>query len=80
MATYLFQFDRIGRNHSVPELTVEAGSGDEMAEHVLKYARRFLASRDIDVAVLADDTSEKTGVVSIGFGRFGGGTWREVAA
>lgn len=54
----LVTFDRIGRNHAVPPLpaTIDldaslAKSADKLAGQVFTYARRHLASRDVDVEV-----------------------------
>lgn len=75
MTTYVVSFERIGRNHEVPELTVTASSPDDLADRIHKYAKRYLASAYFDVDVLSDDGGQ-TGKVSIELGRFGGGTFR----
>ena len=50
MTSYTVQFDRIGRNHEVPDLTV-TGAADQVAEAIYRYARPKLRSRDVEVAV-----------------------------
>lgn len=77
MSAYRVGFERIGRTHNVPPLTCEADTPDELAERVHRHARQYLASRDYDVDVLFND-DQRTGTVSIGWGRFGGGTFEEV--
>lgn len=47
---YTATFDRIGRNHDVPPLTV-TGDADAIAEQVWRYARTKLGSRDVEVAI-----------------------------
>jgi len=65
---YLCDFERIGRNHAVPPLEIEATDADELAFHVYTYSRRFLASHDIVVSV---DLEEGRGFINAGrFGRF----------
>lgn len=64
--TYTVEFERVGRNHDVPPLTVEADDADEIAYHIYTYARRFLASRDVEVVVNLDALRG-----SINYGRFG---------
>jgi hypothetical protein len=53
---YRATFDRIGRRHDVPDLSVD-GSADRIAEQVYRYARPKLASRDVEVAVDLEDMS-----------------------
>lgn len=77
MTTYRVAFERIGRTHNVPPFTCEAATPDELAERVHRHARQYLTSRDYDVDVLSNDDGH-TGKVSIGWGRFGGGTFEEV--
>jgi hypothetical protein len=51
---YVVTFDRIGRNHVVQPLVVESAnrlSRDDIEAHIDRYARKFLASRDVDVTV-----------------------------
>ncbi len=61
---YRVTFERVGRNHFVPPLEVEADDGDALAHHIHAYAGRFLASKDYEVTVDEDHGS-------IGWGRFG---------
>jgi hypothetical protein len=65
-AGYVATFERIGRRHDVPPLTVDSADPDAIAEAVWAYARQFLGSRWFDVVV---DLAELRG--SIEFGRFG---------
>jgi hypothetical protein len=60
---YFANFDRIGRNHEVAPLEV-TGSADDIAEQVYRYARRFLASRDVEVQC---DLEEMRGIIFWGF-------------
>jgi hypothetical protein len=83
MSTFKVEFDRIGRTHDVPPLTTTATDADELADAVWEYARRYLVSHDYDVIVRGtaeDDDDLSRGKVSIGYGRFGSGTFEEVAA
>ena len=85
MRTYRVTFDRIGRNHAVPELTTTAADLDDLAENVHDYARRYLVSNDYEVSVRgAEDVEEvevsDKGKVYIGWGRYGTGTFEEVPA
>lgn len=82
MSTYRVDFERIGRTHDVPQLTCDAVDADELADKVWDYARRYLVSRDYEVTVRGDEDEDdlRSGKVSIGYGRFGGGTFEEVAA
>lgn len=50
-APYTVRFSRIGRHHDVGPLHLDATDADDLAEQVYKYARRFLGSRDVEVAV-----------------------------
>jgi hypothetical protein len=72
---YRVTFDRIGRNHHVPDLDVSAIVADEIAEAAQRYARRYITSRDFVVSV---DLAE--GRVYIEGGRFGTGTVQLVPA
>lgn len=51
---YLAKFDRIGRNHDVPALSVN-GDADGIAEQIYLYAKPKLASRDVSVTVSLED-------------------------
>jgi hypothetical protein len=81
VSTYRVTFERIGRTHDVPELTTTAVDLDELAEAVHDYARRFLVSNDYEVSVRGADDVDVTdkGKVYIGWGRYGTGTFEEVA-
>lgn len=50
MAGYRAKFDRISRNHNVPDLSVD-GSAQNIAEQVYRYAKPKVASRDVEVIV-----------------------------
>jgi malate/lactate dehydrogenase len=74
---YLVHFDRIGRNHNVPDLKVrviyEEGGGDQdwqaankLAEAVSKVARKNLISRWFEVTVFLE---QERGLIEDG--RFG---------
>lgn len=65
---YRVTFERIGRNHSVSPLDVEAAEADELAERIYQYGKRFLGSREVEVIV---DMEVGTGWFSCG-GRNGG--------
>jgi hypothetical protein len=65
------EFDRIGRNHNVQNLTVDSDDADVIAGEVFIYARKYLASRDVNVVVDVDK-----GIVSIFAGFHNGGTGR----
>jgi hypothetical protein len=78
MRTYTCTFDRIGRDHNVDPLIVEADNLDnldDLAEHVYQYARPLLASRDVDVVVGNDGPGEDTGHGHIFCGFHTGGTF-----
>lgn len=64
--TYTVTFERVGRNHDVPPLEVESDNADEIAFNIYTYARKFLASRDVEVIVNLDELRG-----SINYGRFG---------
>ena len=66
MSVYTCTFERIGRNHAVPPLAVAGDDAAEIAFHIYAYARKFLASRDVEVIVSLDELRG-----SINFGRFG---------
>lgn len=60
--TYRVSFDRIGRRHDVEPLTVTVTSrpddqADGLAEEVWRYARKFLASRDVEAQVYLDQNA-----------------------
>lgn len=48
-------FDRIGRNHRVPSLTIDDGlDPDAVAEIIHKHARPYLPSREVEVIIGGD--------------------------
>lgn len=49
--SYRVKFDRIGRNHYVPDLVTDARDLDALAERIYRYARPHLMSADVDVHV-----------------------------
>jgi hypothetical protein len=65
MSAYVASFDRIGRNHLVPDLNVH-GNADDIAEQVHRYARTKLGSRDVEVQI---DIEEKRGAIYVGMCR-----------
>lgn len=71
---YVVTFDRIGRNHNVPPLTVKESDPDNIAAAVFKVARKYCASSWFEVIVNLEDN---TG--SIEYGRFGTFTLEPVA-
>lgn len=66
MSAYNCIFERVGRNHNVPTLYVEGSDPDEIAYHVYGYARKYLASNDVEVSVNLDTLRG-----FINYGRFG---------
>lgn len=60
------KFDRIGRNHTVPDLIVDSDDPDVIAREVHRAARPNLRSRYFDVTV-----DLEAGAGSIEYGRFG---------
>jgi hypothetical protein len=72
MSTYAVEFERIGRTHGL-SATFHAADGDELAEQVYRFARRYLGSRWFVVGL---DLDEGTG--SIEAGRSGRFTFHEV--
>jgi hypothetical protein len=63
-------FERLGRNHSVPPLTVDSADPDVIAEAVYREARKHLVSRDVEVEV---DLTAGQVFVFAGFRNGGGG-------
>ena len=49
--SYRLTFERIGRNHNVPDLVTGATNPDDIAEEVWRLARKNCGSRDLEVAV-----------------------------
>lgn len=64
-------FERVGRNHTVPPLTVESSDPDDIAEAVYRVARKHCMSRDVEVCV---DLTEGRVSIFAGFHNAGGGT------
>lgn len=64
MTAYRVTFSRIGRSHDIQPLLLDADGPNHLAEQVSAYARPFLASRAVEVAV---DLSEMTGQILAGF-------------
>lgn len=70
MDCYEVTFERIGRNHNVARLGVEAADADELSAAIHKYARSHLRSRDYEVVV---DLQKGDGFIACGMhcgGRF----------
>lgn len=64
---YLVEFERVGRNHNVENLSFE-GTEDQLIDAVLRHCRRHLASRGFDVSI---DLSTGRGWIEAGrFGKF----------
>jgi hypothetical protein len=68
---YKVTFDRIGRTHTIEPQIIGAADADDMAFKLLKFGRRFLASRCVDVEV---DMEQGTGMFLAGF--HNGGTFK----
>ena len=49
--TSVVTFDRIGRNHEPPSVSVMSDDPQHIAEAVYAHARHYLASRDVEVVV-----------------------------
>jgi hypothetical protein len=49
MTTAVVSFDRIGRNHAVPSVSVMSDDPDVIAQAVYSHARHYLASREVEV-------------------------------
>jgi len=58
------KFERISRDHEVPDLEVAATSADDLAQKIWAYARPRCLSRDISVFV---DLEAHNGAVMAGF-------------
>lgn len=63
---YVVKFERIGRTHYVPDVTINASDADGLAGQIHRYAKKFLASKWYEVGL-----DLKTGRGSIEAGRFG---------
>lgn len=55
MPRYLVEFERIGRNTSVPPITIDAAGEADLARQIRAVARPRLRSRDFDVMLSLDD-------------------------
>ncbi len=75
MSHYRIEFtgERIGRNHEVEPIEIEAESADGIAEAVYRHARTKLASSHFDVVARIDTMSG-----TIEAGRFGSFTITEL--
>jgi hypothetical protein len=77
--TYRVTFERIGRHHDVAPLTATVtcrpdDQADKLAEAVWRYARKYLASRDVETQVDLPTAEKPTGAVMIFCGFRTGGT------
>lgn len=59
----LLKFDRIGRNHQVADLHVEEDTLDDVCRAVHRYARKMLASSELEVSV---DLEARNGELIVG--------------
>jgi len=64
MPEFTVRFDRIGRNHNVKPLIVEARNADDLENKILRYARKWLVSRDVDIEF---DPDKNNGFIVCGF-------------
>lgn len=67
--TAVVVFDRIGRNHEPPSVSVMSDDAQVIAEAVYAHARHYLASRSVDVSVDLDEVTN-TGTATIYVGGF----------
>jgi hypothetical protein len=72
MKRYRVTFDRIGRDHNVPDLHVD-GTEDDLLDEVMTYCSRFLTSSGFDI-----DINLGTGEGWVEMGRFGTFTVKEL--
>lgn len=63
MTTYTIAFDRVGRNHDVPPLTVTTDDENELLKSILAHARPHLGSREVEVYANFD---ERRGFIAVG--------------
>jgi hypothetical protein len=73
MGIYTVTFERIGRTHNIPPQTFKADDGGKLAEHIHKFARKHLRSRDYDVDFNLADNGTGAGSILCGMhcgGRF----------
>jgi hypothetical protein len=61
--TYIIEFERIGRNKSVPPMKVTVAGEDDLTGSIREYARPHLRSRDFDVIL---DESGSAGCFACG--------------
>lgn len=61
--TYLVQFDRIGREHEPPPLVTLRVDLAHLADDILRHARHFLGSSDVEVFL---DDASRTGRIVVG--------------
>jgi hypothetical protein len=61
--SYTISFDRVGRNHNVPDLLTECTHADDIADQVWHLARNLCGSRDLKVVV---DLEEMKGRIFAG--------------
>jgi hypothetical protein len=64
--SYEVVFERIGRQHNPPSITVDSDDPNTIAWSIFKHARKYLVSSEFEVTV---DLKALRG--SIVFGRFG---------
>lgn len=69
--TFRVIFDRIGRDHDVAPLLADARDATDLAEHIHRYARPYLVSRDVEVFT---DLQKMSGSILCGLNN--GGTFR----
>ena len=75
--SYTISFDRVGRNHNVPDLTVGTLDPDAVMDEVLRVAGKHCGSRDLEVAV---STEEMRGLIFAGCRNAGSFTITETPA
>ena len=74
MTKYRVHFDRVGRNHNVADLVVEAENADRIAEEVFHEVGKHLRSKSYEVTLHLESGIGK-GFVD--YGRFGNFTITE---
>jgi hypothetical protein len=72
--SYTITFDRVGRNHNVPNLVTGTADAQVIAEEVYRIARRNCGSRDLEVTV---DMEAMKGHIYAGFHNAGSFTIAE---
>lgn len=59
MSGYVVRFDRLGRTHNPPDLTVPTGEYEnELVDAIEAHARRFCMSRDIEAVCMRRNTED----------------------